>query len=49
MKQKRILFNAWRVLLMPVSLILGIMMFLWIALVNLGLKEAGRFWREWVF
>jgi len=46
---KKILFNCWRVFCMPVSLILGTMMFLWIALFNLGFKEAGKFWREWVF
>jgi len=46
---KRFLFNAWRVALMPVSLMLGTMMFLWIALVNLGFREANEFWREWVF
>jgi hypothetical protein len=46
---KKILFNCWRVLCMPVSLVLGTVMFFWIALVNLGFKEAGKFWREWVF
>lgn len=45
----KILFNIWRVLLMPVSLVLGTVMFLWIALVNLGFREANKFWRDWVF